>query len=278
MKNRSKIFRIKIKNVIISVAIDESFVAENIREVHSIIAGKHYHAWHELFFVEEDPILLYHNNEKQNFSDCILSIPPFFEHCTIRKSGYRITFSHKSLGGSRNQGFLDRLFPIEGPFSVACSPNIMRCAKEIEKVFSRDDEYGDEMTEAYLKIIFCELALMCEAGEGKEKVSRDGSYLDQIENILFDFQSDINLGTLAERMKLSTKQISRIIKKNYNSSFSDMLCERRLTVASELLINTDMTVAEIVEYVNFPSESYFYSRFKKLYNMTPASYREKYKA
>jgi len=100
------------------------------------------------------------------------------------------------------------------------------------------------------------------------------NYLDKIENMLFDFQEDINLGTLAEKLGLSTRQTSRILRKNYNSTFSEMFCERRLDIAETLLRNTDMTVAEIVEYVNFPSESYFYARFKKRYKMTPTSYRE----
>ena len=53
-----------------------------------------------------------------------------------------------------------------------------------------------------------------------------------------------------------------------------MLCERRLSVAASLLKNTDMSIAQIVEYINFPSESYFYARFKKAYGITPASYRK----
>ena len=279
MENLSKIFKLKIKNVIVSVAIDGSYVADNVynKKFYNMLNGKHYHAWHEIFFADDNPILLYYKNNEHNFSNRILSVPPFAEHCTIRKSGYRITFSYKAPGSFQKQCFLDKLFSSNQPSSVPCTPNIMRCAKEIEKIFFENNEYSDEIIEAYLKIIFCELALMNRQGKNPDKSISDDSYLDQIENILFDFQSDINLGTLAEKMKLSTKQVSRIIRKNYNSTFSEMLCERRLNVAAELLANTDMTIAEIVEYINFPSESYFYARFKKLYNLTPAEYRKKQK-
>lgn len=276
MENISKIFKIKIKNVIVSVAMDGSYVADNIynKKFYNTLNGKHYHAWNEIFIADSEPILLYYKNKDNSFSNCILSIPPFVEHCTIRSSGYRITFSYKCIGSSQKQCFLDKLFPSIEPASVPCTPNIMKCAKEIEKIFFENNEYGDELIEAYLKIIFCELALMCKQGEKTEKFKSDDSYLDQIENVLFDFQSDINLSTLAEKMKLSAKQVSRIIRKNYNSTFSEMLCERRLNVAAELLANTDMTIADIVEYVNFPSERYFYARFKKLYNITPSVYRK----
>lgn len=279
MENISKIFKLKIKNVVVSVAIDGSYVADNIynKKFYNMLNGKHYHAWHEIFFADNEPILMYYENKESNFSNCILSVPPFAEHSTIRNSGYRITFSYKNLSSSQKQCFLDKLFSSNEPSSVPCTPTIMSCAKEIENIFFKNNEYGDELIESYLKIIFCELALMCKQGEKTEKSKSDDSYLDQIENILFDFQSDINLGTLAEKMKLSTKQVSRIIRKNYNSTFSEMLCERRLNVAAELLTNTDMTIAEIVEYINFPSERYFYARFKKLYNITPSGYRKNQK-
>lgn len=274
LDRKSKIFRIKIKNVSISVSIDSSYLAENIynKEFHNMLNGKHYHAWQEVFFIEDEPFLLYCNDEEYRFSNCILCIPSMLEHCTIRKEGYRITFSYKLYGKGRGKCFLDEIFPENKFVSLPLTPNIIRYANEICKHFFEANDYSDEIIESFLKLIFCEMAQM---GAAKKKKSRmDESYLDKIENMLFDFQSDINLGTLAEKLGLSTRQTSRILRKNYNATFSDMICERRLDIAGTLLKNTDMTVAEIVEYINFPSESYFYSKFKEKYKMTPASFRE----
>jgi len=274
LDSKSKIFRIKVKNTSISVSIDSSYIAENIynKEFCDALNGKHYHAWREMFFVEDDEILLYCNDGENKFSNCILCIPPMFEHCTIRRTGYRITFSYKSHGKRNGKCFLDEIFRENKLISLPLMPNIIRYTNEIKKHFFEPNEYSDEMIESFLKLIFCEMAQMCTYENKKLRV--DENYLDKIENMLFDFQEDINLGTLAEKLGLSTRQTSRILRKNYNSTFSEMFCERRLDIAETLLRNTDMTVAEIVEYVNFPSESYFYARFKKRYKMTPTSYRE----
>lgn len=52
------------------------------------------------------------------------------------------------------------------------------------------------------------------------------------------------------------------------------MIEKRLSVATELLLRSDKTIQEIVEYVNFPSERYFYSQFKKAFNCTPYKYKK----
>ena len=80
MDSKSKIFRIKVKNTSISVSIDSSYIAENIynKEFCDALNGKHYHAWREMFFVEDDEILLYCNDGENKFSNCILCIPPMF--------------------------------------------------------------------------------------------------------------------------------------------------------------------------------------------------------
>lgn len=274
MNSKSKIFRIKIKNFSILVSIDSSYIAENIynKEFHDVLNGKHYHAWHEIFFIEDEPIILYCDDEEYKFSNCILCIPPMLEHCTIRRAGYRITFTYKLNGKETGKCFVDEFFSEKKLISLPLEPNVIRYTNEIKKHFFEPDEYSDEIIESFLKLIFCELAQMNTTVNRNLRI--DENYLDKIENMLFDFQSDINLGTLAEKLGLSTRQTSRILRKNYNATFSDMLCERRLDIAGTLLKNTDMTIEEIVEYINFPSESYFYARFKKRYKMTPASYRK----
>ena len=100
------------------------------------------------------------------------------------------------------------------------------------------------------------------------------SYLVTIDKVLNDYQQKIDLKALAKELNLSTKQASRIIRKNYKTTLSDLLTKKRLSVACSLLTNSNMPIIDIVEYINFPSESYFYSQFKKLYNCTPLQYRK----
>lgn len=78
---------------------------------------------------------------------------------------------------------------------------------------------------------------------------------------------------IADNLCLSLWQASRTVHKYYNKSPSELLLERKLTVACRLLQYTDSTVAQIVENLDFSSESYFYSQFKKAYGCTPGEYK-----
>ena len=99
---------------------------------------------------------MYYKGKELKFSDCILFIPPFAEHCSVRKSGYRITFSYKVVEGKKENCFLDYFFMSEEPLAVPCSAGIIRYAKEIEKCFFTPGAYSDEMIECFFKLIFCD--------------------------------------------------------------------------------------------------------------------------
>lgn len=52
----------------------------------------------------------------------------------------------------------------------------------------------------------------------------------------------------------------------------------RVDRASNMLKYSELTLSEIAEYVNFPSQSYFGKVFKRLRQMTPKEYRDHYKS
>jgi len=108
----------------------------------------------------------------------------------------------------------------------------------------------------------------------KKSYTTNESYLVKIDDAINEFRKDITLRSLADVLHLSTKQTSRIILKNYNKKLSELISEKRLSVAAELLIRSDKTVTEIIEYVNFNSEKYFYSQFKKKFGCTPLKYKK----
>ena len=77
---------------------------------------------------------------------------------------------------------------------------------------------------------------------------------------------------MADKLGLSTRQTSRVIMKYYNSTLSELVTNQRLNVARHMLLSGEHSVSEIVEAVNFSSESYFYQQFKKKYGTTPRKY------
>jgi AraC-like DNA-binding protein len=131
-----------------------------------------------------------------------------------------------------------------------------------------------EIISALFKLIFCDIYENNMSPDLLQPEAKNDSYFITIDRIITNYHKDVNLKILSEKLNLSTKQTSRIVRKYYKMTLSELICKKRLGVASELLINSDMPISDIIEHINFPSESYFFARFKKEYGLTPLKYRE----
>ena len=60
------------------------------------------------------------------------------------------------------------------------------------------------------------------------------------------------------------------------TTLSKLITKHRLKAAQNMLLSGKYSISSIVEEVNFSSESYFYSQFKKEFGMTPLKYKKIY--
>lgn len=83
-----------------------------------------------------------------------------------------------------------------------------------------------------------------------------------------------SLSSLAEKLNQPHYALSKQIKKATNFTFKELLQEKRLSVAKELLENTHLTITSVIEQVGYENISYFYRVFKSKYGYTPKQFRE----
>ena len=81
--------------------------------------------------------------------------------------------------------------------------------------------------------------------------------------------------TLANEMHLSVRQISRIFKEQFSSTFRKTLTEIRLHHAEKLLERTDITAEKIALRIGYSSPSAFFTVFRKKHGISPGEYRSK---
>ncbi len=280
MNIETKQYRFKMNSVTITVDLDNSFHNHrfpNEPDTISYIKYQHYHMAHELFFVEESPITLLTDDNIFEYKNCILSIPPKFSHLSIRQKGYRILFSftYDEEKNSNFADFLKNLGSSDSPKKLKTDSYIMACLQELLNILVSKNSMSEEIAIAVLKLIFYKMYALNSHKQNDVVPSTNESYILKIDKMLISsFQNDINLKTVADYLHLSTKQTSRIIAKTYNKTLSTLLREKRLNAACHLLRHTDKTISEIVEFINFPSESYFYLQFKKTYGCTPYKYKK----
>ena len=88
-------------------------------------------------------------------------------------------------------------------------------------------------------------------------------------------EQSFSLGKLAEEFHLSQSYLTRLIKQETGSSFSELLTSLRIDMAVALLVgNPDMKLVEIAEKTGFASQHYFSRVFKEKMGVPPADYRQ----
>ena len=88
---------------------------------------------------------------------------------------------------------------------------------------------------------------------------------------------DFSAAKLAEVLGIENYALSRIIKKEFGRSYSDIVLAARMNDAKKYLRNPNkdsMTVEEIGILIGFKNRASFFQTFKKYVNDTPESFRK----
>ncbi|MDN5344070.1 MAG: two-component system, response regulator YesN [Clostridia bacterium] len=89
-----------------------------------------------------------------------------------------------------------------------------------------------------------------------------------------NFHQDLTLEEVAQQVYLSPCYFSRLFKQTKGQNFIDYLTRVRLKAARELLLNTNLPVAEIAARVGYHDARYFGQVFKKQEGYTPSVFRK----
>ena len=95
-----------------------------------------------------------------------------------------------------------------------------------------------------------------------------------IEQMRTRLEEDITLEILAKDLGYAPYYLSKKFKSETGQSFKDYLKQLRLDRAKFLLRNSDASILDISERLQFCSASYFSDSFRKAYGISPTAYRE----
>jgi len=90
--------------------------------------------------------------------------------------------------------------------------------------------------------------------------------------------AEVTLDDLNREFYFHRDYFNRLIQRYSGKSFSDLLKEYRMQEAADLLLRTDMTIAEISRWIGYQNTTYFYRIFHDCYGATPKEYRQQKQA
>lgn len=178
---------------------------------------------------------------------------------------------------------LDPLFEMIGDAKFyECFHSLLEyCAQEIaarydilmENHFLSNEEYQNIRDAHQLEMTIMEIYVMI------QKVLRTVHYTKNQYNykracdyIEKHYLKPITSGTVADALHISPSYLSRLISKNGNESFTDMVNALRIKEAKKQ-IRQGIPFKEVAHNVGFSSQSYFTKIFKKLAGMSPSDYK-----
>jgi AraC-like DNA-binding protein len=109
--------------------------------------------------------------------------------------------------------------------------------------------------------------------ESLREVTMDQRVLTVIALMKHDPRQALPLRRLAQSVNLSTTRLWYLFKAETGSPPGRYLKTLRMQDASTLLVDTFLSVKEIVARVGFTDESHFVKDFKRIFGVTPTEYR-----
>lgn len=129
-----------------------------------------------------------------------------------------------------------------------------------------------------LELSACKQQTLSAASFTQDLPSAYNSRMAQIHDFVeTHFGRKIYLQELAELVNLSEQSFSRFFKKMMGRPFFSFLNEYRINVASRMLIDTELSVAEIGYACGYESLPFFHKQFSKFKESSPSKYRRSYR-
>jgi len=148
--------------------------------------------------------------------------------------------------------------------------------KMLQKAVSaRDNPHRLEIVKHLTQAFFYGTGYRYHKLPGDEIKSKQEILLEKFLNLLqANYKEHRDMEFYAGRMCLTPKYLSKVIKEKSGKSASEWIDNYVTLEARALLKSTNMTIRQISDELNFPSQSFFGKYFKRHQGMSPKEYRK----
>ena len=108
-----------------------------------------------------------------------------------------------------------------------------------------------------------------------EEIRYNGNMRNRVDHFFrYHYMDDVKLQDLADAIQVSTRQVSRILIKEFGENYVTHLMHTRIQQAKYQLDYTDKDIHQISADCGFQSYNYFATCFKQVIGQTPTEYRK----
>lgn len=167
-------------------------------------------------------------------------------------------FAFDDVDFTRIRAWLDELLALSGSRSFGAMTTIRGIVQQI----------------IGLACIRQETELMRLSMQHSGKTSRRDALQRVVRYVRENLDKELSLTEAATAACLSPNYLAHLLKKETDRTFTDMVTERRMERAKELLVSSAMLVRDVAHHCGFSDEAYFHRRFRQLVGRTPRQFRD----
>lgn len=135
------------------------------------------------------------------------------------------------------------------------------------------DESSPQLVSQYLQLIITELMRIYKEKTESLYNTNKLNYLEVLDFIDQNYRN-LKLEDIQQHFNYNSNYISNTLKKATGKNFQEILLEKKLMIAMDLIKQTNTSIADISEEAGFNSTSYFYRQFKKRYGAPPKQFQK----
>lgn len=162
-------------------------------------------------------------------------------------------------------------------FRLEEDPAIENLMENMIASMVNDDRNEDGINQYTMGIVFLYLLRHVDCLTQNSSQSYKDVVVQSTLNYIDTWYKTANLTKIAEDFHQSLSVLSKLIKQSTGFTFQELLQRKRFQKAVMLLVESDLSVEEIVAAVGYENQSCFYRQFKARYGMTPRKYRLEHK-
>lgn len=236
----------------------------------------HEHSSYELMAITNGELIINNTNKNLLCKNQIIIVPPLLPHyCTFVNSVVAVLNFDIEKSNNNKTPLYDVLYNtiknqiVTIPFNNATQ-------LYINQLFDKNkSDLFEDAIQPLILLLFTEIFSSFTENTVRDEYHPTNTYMDMIGYYIAEhLNTAITLDTLAGELHICSKQISRIIKREFDCSLAELITRRRINSAAILLANTQLKLNVIATSVGYSSLTSFRDNFKKQYGVTPREYRK----
>lgn len=201
-------------------------------------------------------------------------IPPLCEHYSKTVADGRICSFLFSFTEEAKKDMCRVISTVENVTEITDTFDGISRIRAIQNSGNQNDFGWYELLKAQFRLFFVQLAqIFYTQGHSKDSESQtlDNERIALLENFFNIEMRDPNCckQQLAKKIGVCERQLTRILKKTYNSSFSAILMQSRMNMAQAMLVSGEGTIEKIAHSVGYTSVASFRTAYKKFFGHLP---------